>query len=60
MVYFHGGGFTFGSSYELPSHEGAQMARNYDIVQVSVIHRLNILGFFDLAEIGGPRAFPDS
>ena len=45
MVYFHGGGFSFGSAYELPSHEGAQMARNHDVVQVSVNHRLNILGF---------------
>ena len=53
MVYFHGGGFSFGSSYELPSHEGAQMARNHDVVQVSVNHRLNILGFFDASEIGG-------
>jgi len=52
MVYFHGGGFSFGSSYELPSHEGARMARNHDIVQVSVNHRLNVLGFFDLAELG--------
>ena len=53
MVYFHGGGFSFGSSYELPSHEGAQMARRHDVVQVSVNHRLNVLGFFDLSEIGG-------
>ena len=54
MVYFHGGGFSFGSAYELPSHEGAQMARNHDVVQISVNHRLNILGFMDLSEIGGP------
>ena len=53
MVYFHGGGFSFGSSYELVSHEGAQMARHHDVVQVSVNHRLNILGFFDLSEVGG-------
>ncbi len=59
MVYFHGGGFTFGSSYELPSQEGAQMARHHDVVQVSVNHRLNILGFLDLTEIGGP-AYADS
>jgi para-nitrobenzyl esterase len=59
MVYFHGGGFSFGSSYELPSHEGAQMARHHNVVQVSVNHRLNILGFFDLSEIGGP-AYADS
>ncbi|MFO1246700.1 MAG: carboxylesterase family protein [Alphaproteobacteria bacterium] len=54
MVYFHGGGFSFGSAYELPSHEGAQMARHHDVVQVSVNHRLNALGFLDLSEIGGP------
>jgi para-nitrobenzyl esterase len=54
MFYMHGGGFTFGSSYELPSHEGAQMARHHDVVQVSVNHRLNILGFLDVSEIGGP------
>jgi para-nitrobenzyl esterase len=59
LVYFHGGGFSFGSSYELPSHEGAQMARQHNVVQVSVNHRLNILGFFDLSEIGGP-AYADS
>ena len=53
MVYFHGGGFSFGSSYELAAHEGAQMARRHDVVQVSVNHRLNILGFFDVSEIGG-------
>jgi para-nitrobenzyl esterase len=59
MFYIHGGGFTFGSSYELPSHEGAQMARRHDVVQISVNHRLNILGFLDVAEIGG-SAYEDS
>ena len=59
MFYIHGGGYSFGSSYELPSHEGAQMARNHDVVQVSVNHRLNILGFFDVSEIGG-SAYEDS
>jgi para-nitrobenzyl esterase len=53
MVYFHGGGYSFGSAYELPSHDGAQMARNHDVVQISVNHRLNILGFLDASEIGG-------
>jgi para-nitrobenzyl esterase len=59
MFYMHGGGFSFGSSYELPSHEGAQMARHHDVVQVSVNHRLNILGFLDAGEIGG-SAYEDS
>jgi para-nitrobenzyl esterase len=59
MFYIHGGGFSFGSSYELPSHEGAQMARHHDVVQVSVNHRLNSLGFLDVSEIGG-SAYADS
>jgi para-nitrobenzyl esterase len=59
MFYMHGGGFSFGSAYELPSHEGAQMARHHDVVQVSVNHRLNILGFLDASEIGG-SAYEDS
>ena len=59
MFYIHGGGYSFGSSYELAAHEGAQMARHHEVVQVSVNHRLNILGFLDLAEIGG-AAYEDS
>ena len=59
MVYFHGGGFFFGSAYELPSQEGAQLARHHDVVSVTVNHRLNILGFFDLADAGG-SAYEDS
>jgi para-nitrobenzyl esterase len=59
MFYMHGGRFDFGSSYELPSHEGAQMARHHDVVQVSINHRLNVLGFFDVSEVGG-SAYEDS
>lgn len=59
MVYFHGGGFFFGSAYELPSQEGAQLARHHDVVSVTVNHRLNILGFFDVSEVGG-SAYEDS
>jgi para-nitrobenzyl esterase len=59
LVYFHGGGYSFGSSYELPSQEGAQMARFHDVVSVTVNHRLNILGFLDVSEIGG-SAYGDS
>jgi len=53
MFYIHGGGYSFGSSYELASHHGAQMARHHDVVQVSVNHRLNALGFLDVSEVGG-------
>ncbi|MBP7571138.1 MAG: carboxylesterase/lipase family protein [Acidobacteria bacterium] len=54
MFYIHGGGFTFGSAYELASQDGAQLARHHDVVSVTVNHRLNILGFLDLSEFGGP------
>ena len=59
MFYIHGGGFTFGSAYELASQDGAQMARYHDVVSVTVNHRLNVLGFLDLSELGGP-AYADS
>lgn len=59
MVYLHGGGFTFGSAYELASQDGAQMARHHDVVSVTVNHRLNVLGFLDVSSIGGP-AYADS
>jgi para-nitrobenzyl esterase len=59
MFYIHGGGYSFGSSYELASHHGAQMARHHDVVQISVNHRLNALGFLDLSGIGG-EAYAES
>src|SRR6188472_202827 len=59
MFYIHGGGYTFGSAYELASQDGAQMARHHDVVSVTVNHRLNLLGFLDLSEFGGP-AYADS
>lgn len=59
MFYIHGGGFTFGSAYELASQDGAQLARHHDVVSVTVNHRLNVLGFLDVSSIGGP-AYADS
>ena len=52
MVWLHGGGYTAGSSQELPSYDGENIARKGDVVLVSVNHRLNILGFLDLSEFG--------
>ncbi len=49
MVWLHGGGFTAGSSVELPSYDGESIARKGDVVLVSLNHRLNILGFLDLS-----------
>ena len=52
MVWLHGGGFTDGSSIELPSYDGENLAKNGDVVLVSINHRLNILGFLDLSAYG--------
>src|SRR3954451_13976979 len=59
MFYIHGGGYSFGSAYELASQDGAQMARHHDVVSVTVNHRLNVLGFLDVSVLGGP-AYADS
>jgi len=52
MVWLHGGGFTAGSSVELPSYDGENLAQNGDVVVVTVNHRLIILGFLDLSAYG--------
>ena len=52
MVWFHGGGYTAGSSIEQVAYEGENMSREGDVVVVSVNHRLNILGYFDLSDFG--------
>jgi para-nitrobenzyl esterase len=52
MVWLHGGGFTAGSSIELPSYDGESLSRKGDVVVVSVNHRLNVLGFLDLSAYG--------
>ena len=48
MVWLHGGGFHVGSSSD-PMTDGKALAKQGDIVLVSVNHRLNILGFLDLS-----------
>lgn len=52
MFWIHGGGFTAGSSQELPSYDGESLAKSGDVVVVSINHRLNILGFLDLSAYG--------
>jgi para-nitrobenzyl esterase len=52
MVWLHGGGFTAGSSIELPSYDGENLSKKGDVVVVTVNHRLNILGFLDLSAYG--------
>jgi para-nitrobenzyl esterase len=52
MVWIHGGGFFSGSSNELPVYDGTNLSRKGDVVVVSLNHRLNSLGFLDLAAYG--------
>ncbi len=52
LFWIHGGGFTSGSSHELPSYDGANLSKNGDVVVVSINHRLNVLGFLDLSAYG--------
>jgi para-nitrobenzyl esterase len=55
MVWLHGGGFASGSgSYSI--YNGANMARQHDVVMLSVNHRLNSFGFLYLPEIGASNS----
>ncbi|MFN7622202.1 MAG: carboxylesterase/lipase family protein, partial [Acidobacteriota bacterium] len=55
MVWIHGGGFQAGSGQELPSYDGENLAKGGEVVVVSLNHRLAVLGFLNLAELGGER-----
>lgn len=51
MVWLHGGAFDDGSSIEQLVYEGRSLAVSEDVVVVSINHRLNILGYWDLSEV---------
>jgi para-nitrobenzyl esterase len=53
MFYSHGGGFVIGSG-GAPLQDGANLARNFDVVVVQTNHRLGLLGFLFLEELAGP------
>lgn len=52
LVWLHGGGYSSGSAIEHIAYEGENMCRIGQTVVVSVNHRLNILGYFDLSDFG--------
>jgi para-nitrobenzyl esterase len=52
MVWYHGGAFGYGSA-NTARLDGTNLASHHDVVVVTVNHRLNILGFMHLAELGG-------
>lgn len=49
MVWFHGGGYAAGSSIEMVAYDGVNLVEYGDVVVVTVNHRLNIFGYFDLS-----------
>jgi para-nitrobenzyl esterase len=55
MVWLHGGGFSAGSGQELKSYYGENLSRRGDVVVASLNHRLGVLGYLDLAEVGGAK-----
>ncbi len=52
MFYNHGGGFVVGSGGSA-GQDGANLARNFDVVVVETNHRLGLLGFLYLDEMAG-------
>lgn len=52
FFWIHGGGYSAGSSIEQIAYEGENMATEGDVVVVSINHRLNIFGYFNLSEYG--------
>jgi para-nitrobenzyl esterase len=58
MFYSHGGGFASGNGGADPfpqniSHDGASLAKNYDVVVVTHNHRLNLFGYIYLGDLLG-------
>lgn len=54
MVWLHGGGFAGGSgAYYI--YDGTRLAQRHGVVHVTLNHRVNVLGFLDLAELGGDQ-----
>jgi para-nitrobenzyl esterase len=54
MVWLHGGAFESGSG-SWPLYEGTPLAARGDAVVVTLNHRLGVLGFLSLDEIGGAQ-----
>jgi len=55
MVWFHGGGFNYGSG-SWSVYDGHNLAKNHDVVVVTVNHRLNAFGYLYLGDAGDPAS----
>lgn len=56
MVWLHGGGFRWGSGYELQQYNGYELSHRGDVVVVCVTHRLGVVGFLNLSAYGDKYA----
>lgn len=52
IFFIHGGGFFGGASNHLFIYDGWALAHEHDVVMVSINHRLNMLGYLNLASFG--------
>lgn len=52
MFWIHGGGYDQGAGGST-GYDGAALAHAHDVVVVSVNHRLNVLGYLFLGDVGG-------
>ena len=52
MFYCHGGGYSTGSAGST-AQDGSRLAATYDVVVVASNHRLGLLGYLYLGELGG-------
>ncbi len=52
MFYNHGGGFTSGSAAS-GYQDGGNLARTFDVVVVATNHRLGLVGYLYLGDLGG-------
>lgn len=52
MVWLHGGGFAYGSA-GWPMYDGTNLAKDHDVVVVSINHRLNVFGYLHLPQVAG-------
>jgi para-nitrobenzyl esterase len=56
MVWLHGGGYSAGSGQELLSYDGENLSRRGNVVVITLNHRLNVLGYLNLAQYGDQYA----
>jgi para-nitrobenzyl esterase len=55
MVWFHGGGFSYGSGNHSSCFDGTNLAKIEDVVIVTVNHRLGVFGYLHLGELAGEK-----